>query len=88
MNLVSVGIMDHLANKGPLVTNGLDVNDLRAIITPGRKPYHEWHILPQSPSLYNSFSSSKLSFDTDSNFLFASSLTFNIALSDMYWPCN
>ena len=27
MKLVSVGIMDHLANKGPLVTNGLDVND-------------------------------------------------------------
>lgn len=31
MKLVSVGIMDHLANKGPLVTNGLDANDLRAI---------------------------------------------------------
>ena len=41
MKLVSVGIMDYLANNGPLVTNGLDVNDPRAIITPGCKPYHE-----------------------------------------------
>jgi hypothetical protein len=38
MKLVSVGIMDHRANNGQLVTNGLDVNELRAIITPGRKP--------------------------------------------------
>lgn len=82
MKLVSVGIMDHRANNGQLVTNGLDVNEPRAIITPGVNH------TPQSPSLYNSFSSSKLSFDPDSNFLFASSLTFNIALSDMYWPCN
>lgn len=41
MKLVPVGIMDHLANNGPLVTNGLDVNELRATITPGCKPYHE-----------------------------------------------
>jgi hypothetical protein len=34
MKLVSVGIMDHRANNGQLVTNGLDVNEPRAIITP------------------------------------------------------
>ena len=78
--------MDQLTEKkrGPLVTNGPDEIDPHIRIAPRCKSYREWTTFHQSPSLYSSFSSSKLSFDPDSNFLFASSLTFNMALSDMY----
>jgi len=40
---------------GPLVTNGLDAIDPHIRIAPRRKPYREWKLLHQSPSLYNSF---------------------------------